>query len=436
MDQEISEYILTNNAKDRIEIIPKSDFEENAVNPVVIFTTKEGLRIMASTVEELVPIFESQRTFNEEIAAAAASISAGFQSEILGVQKPVVDAVLNEISSLKLAIHTNDNGTLQGALRRLGDWLTKHRNSNFISVFATIGAEINNLLQTHPISGAIKAGEFLGVPLPILQRHQNVDLDLLSVIRAYIELLRSEIGGTAQIQASATAFHTEASQWRGEMDRLNSMHLKSIESLKEMIAEAGDKITSRSRLADKANIKWAEDKDALLKAYDEQLKLEAPATYWNDKRKRHRNVGIAAAIVFIVAVSFGVLWLINSAPLMIRELMGGAVDVQTGKPLEALPPLTTLALITLPALGYAWVLRLVARVFLSNLDLASDSEARSTMITTYLALIKDSEAQMRSEDRTIILSALFRPIDPNSNTDAPPPNLIDIIKNSQTSTKP
>lgn len=434
MDQDLANYILSNNEKNRITILPNDDLENTIDNPVVLFKSKEGQSITATTVEDLIPIFNSQKNFNDELANAAASISADFQTGLISIQKPAVDAVLNEIKSIKNHIANDDSGSLQRALQKLGNLLTNHRDSNFISDVTPIGIEIGNLLKTKPISGAIRAGEFLGVQLPVLLRHNNnSNVDILGIIRAHIDLLKSEIGGTAQIQAAATAFQMESGQWRGEMDRLNLEHSESIEVLRTMIADAGEEITSRSKLADKANKKWEVDKAALLKAYDEQLKLEAPATYWDKKRLRHLFVAGGAAIAFIVVVSFGVFWLINSAPLVIRDLIGGVADGQTGKSLEALPPLVALALITLPALGCAWVLRLVARVLLSNLDLASDAEARSTMITTYLALIKDSEAQMRSEDRTIILSALFRPIDPNSNSDAPPPNLIDIIKNSQSS---
>ena len=54
-----------------------------------------------------------------------------------------------------------------------------------------------------------------------------------------------------------------------------------------------------------------------------------------------------------------------------------------------------------------WFIRLVVKVFLSNLHLLSDANERETMILTYLAFERE-ENTLKDTDRDLILPSIFR----------------------------
>ena len=55
-----------------------------------------------------------------------------------------------------------------------------------------------------------------------------------------------------------------------------------------------------------------------------------------------------------------------------------------------------------------WITRLAAKIFISNLHLRTDSYERTTMIQTYLALLREGSGP-KDEERQLILQTLFRP---------------------------
>jgi hypothetical protein len=59
--------------------------------------------------------------------------------------------------------------------------------------------------------------------------------------------------------------------------------------------------------------------------------------------------------------------------------------------------------------GFAiWLLRILTRMFLSNVHQSSDASQRKTMVETYLAL--EEEGKLTEERRTMIIEAMFRPV--------------------------
>ena len=55
-----------------------------------------------------------------------------------------------------------------------------------------------------------------------------------------------------------------------------------------------------------------------------------------------------------------------------------------------------------------WFVRILVRIFLSNLHLAKDADERRTMLSTYIAMVRGGKA-FKDEDLRLILEPLFRP---------------------------
>lgn len=134
------------------------------------------------------------------------------------------------------------------------------------------------------------------------------------------------------------------------------------------------------------------------RAYTEQMRLNAPVQYWQDKGTGHGKAvvrwGIALAI-YLASAAIG-------ASVLITEVWDAipAGDALSGK--HFLLAAGVGAVLTL----LFWMARLIVRIYLGERHLKTDAEERRVMTQAYLALIK--EAAATDEERIVILSALFR----------------------------
>ena len=108
------------------------------------------------------------------------------------------------------------------------------------------------------------------------------------------------------------------------------------------------------------------------------------------------------------------------APDVVKLISDPKVPVQLG----------TVVAVSFPALAYFWLLRHVARIFVSNRQQMSDAELRETMISTYLALMYDPAKAASPDERVLILNAIFRPAGAESDADSAPPNLVQLMRDA------
>lgn len=184
--------------------------------------------------------------------------------------------------------------------------------------------------------------------------------------------------------------------------------------------------------------------DALKDAYDKHMSLAAPVEYWEGKRKKHGRWTVSSFVAIVVCmIGVGLILhselrdiskaveankgvvvaaktAINQASKDLKQdplASPGAPAGDATKEVPASPSiqgfLETAAtwkigsFVLLATLCF-WFIRLLVRIFLSNLHLENDAAERVTMAKTYLALIRDS-ALPRGENISTILAALFRP---------------------------
>lgn len=142
--------------------------------------------------------------------------------------------------------------------------------------------------------------------------------------------------------------------------------------------------------------------------YEKKLAVKKAVTYWSSKAQVHsRNsyiFGVTSGGLIIVSliaiIKFGS-YLIS---LDLRDTNG------VGRKL-----LTESGALQLWVYGFfiismtliIWFIRLLVKVFLSNLHLLSDAKERETMIMTYLALERE-EKTLKDTDRDLILPSIFR----------------------------
>ena len=150
--------------------------------------------------------------------------------------------------------------------------------------------------------------------------------------------------------------------------------------------------------------------DNVERVFREEMSLRAPAEYWQDRKKHHDQRStilgrwtfgsVAGLAVIIGLVAY---WVFNNLRY-------------DGKP----DTWRVAVLVLLGVLG-VWAVRLIARIFFSNMHLATDAGERVTMVKTYLSLL-EAEKMPADDDRKIILQALFRPGSDRLVKDEAPPH--------------
>lgn len=196
--------------------------------------------------------------------------------------------------------------------------------------------------------------------------------------------------------------------------------------------------------------KTQQELDALKDVYDKHMSLAAPVEYWEKKRKSHGRwtavsfVAIVVCMILVGYVMHGELQSIgktveaNNMRVITTQAVAhrSTEDAAQTKPEKhtapALPidpdgdnakfsPLTQSNLgflesaatwkigsfVLLATLCF-WFIRLLVRIFLSNLHLENDASERVTMVKTYLAFIRDGGLP-KGESISTVLAALFRP---------------------------
>ena len=190
-----------------------------------------------------------------------------------------------------------------------------------------------------------------------------------------------------------------------QMDRFDAV-IRQAEERAKQVNEDGTTIKEESAtILKNLQSDWSEFREAaekerkgLEKAFEEHMRLHAPATYWRDRA----DSATRATKWALAAFSFVALAIVGLFIAFGPELLERLAAV------EGAGSLAPLALVSIPALIALWGLRHAARLFVANFDRGADARMRETMATTFLALTREGGGVER-EERLLVLEALFRP---------------------------
>lgn len=142
--------------------------------------------------------------------------------------------------------------------------------------------------------------------------------------------------------------------------------------------------------------------------YEKKLAVKSAVTYWAKKAESHKTnsfiFGIIAGFLMILSL-IGIVILgkyIINLDLTDSNGIGRKILTETGA-LQLWVYGFFIVCMTL----VIWFIRLLVKVFLSNLHLLSDAKERETMIKTYLAFERE-ENTLKDTDRDLILPSIFR----------------------------
>ena len=131
--------------------------------------------------------------------------------------------------------------------------------------------------------------------------------------------------------------------------------------------------------------------------YDKKLAIQSSVRYWKAKANSHKN--FLKRFYWLFGIS-----IVISAVLIFLEIK----YLFEGYGVDTPPPYWLAAIVILTMAVAIWLIRVLAKIMLSNIHLRTDADERRVMILTYLALLRRENA-ITEEDRKIILQTLFRP---------------------------
>ncbi|WP_225646395.1 DUF6161 domain-containing protein [Bradyrhizobium australafricanum] len=157
---------------------------------------------------------------------------------------------------------------------------------------------------------------------------------------------------------------------------------------------------------------------SFMQSLSEEVRLRSVSELWQNRARWHRGIAGAALAVFFVAVAA----LVGYCAMHMDQIVA-ALPRDKDQHVEYV----SIALLAIPALAVGWCLKILARLVHTNSVLGDDSRQRQAMTRTYLALVADSSSQVTTEDRLVMLNAIFRPLPGSQSDEVAPPTILDLI---------
>jgi hypothetical protein len=143
--------------------------------------------------------------------------------------------------------------------------------------------------------------------------------------------------------------------------------------------------------------KHSEEMENIRKSYQAAMALRAPVEYWTKRQTHHRNrARVLSGLVVVALLCLGAIIFATA-----HWAISGSVD-------STKPDAWRLVLVGVVAVLGVWLVRIMVRMFLSDLHLTTDAAERVTMVQTYLSLVEGGKLT-QDEERKLVLQPLFRP---------------------------
>ncbi|HEY8892905.1 MAG TPA: DUF6161 domain-containing protein [Clostridium sp.] len=212
----------------------------------------------------------------------------------------------------------------------------------------------------------------------------------------------SEIACKRFEETQDSTFIQLKNRYSGSMSVLHSEYLNKNNEIKEMYNTFSDGIKAWKVEIENNTFDFLEDKKTKLmeleKTYKENLKLKAPAEYWDTLREEYevkgsmwRNWSIVTAIILIIFLS------------IILYITPDSLNINLNKfKFEDLR--ATLILTIIISIG-VYMLRIFVKLSLSAYHLSRDAKERNQLTYVYLSLL--NEGTVSESERSIVFQSLF-----------------------------
>lgn len=133
----------------------------------------------------------------------------------------------------------------------------------------------------------------------------------------------------------------------------------------------------------------------------ESATLQGATNIWETKGNQHSKAFWLGLLVLAVVILGG----LGSLLYTWREVLEAIPRKPDGDIAYGI-----VALLAVPVVGVAWLLRIIARFVTNSMTLNEDVQQRKAMLETYFRLVGDPNPKMEATDRILVLNAIFRPL--------------------------
>lgn len=237
----------------------------------------------------------------------------------------------------------------------------------------------NNL---NTLEGALLGYEFVNQKSEITKRRKSEKASLRNLRDSFLtskDTLFSEVDDLKE------TFESWGSVQKDEFERLYQVN--------KYLGER--KVKYQDRVFQESLRSWSSNISELENTYEEKLRLQKPAEYWNEAAKRYGLHGGLWTIGIVISVVVGLVYFHD---FFTTWLEGHQTEIKLN---------TLQGVILFGSIGavYAYLLRVLSRLTFSSYHLMRDAQEREQLTYLYLSLSKDNpEVQ---ESRELILQALF-----------------------------
>lgn len=224
----------------------------------------------------------------------------------------------------------------------------------------------------------------------------------------------------ATLTKSVSSFEGELSKLREQRQDHDESWKSQLKEIQKSLKEHSDNLQNLHDTRQEKLDQFIDESDkkieAWKKAHREEINLKEPVTFWSAKQRSSLIAWIVLGIVFIAG-------LVVSGRILVDQSHSIYEGLKVGDKIEYW---RVAAMLLLGGLAF-WFLRILSKIFLSQLHAWSDAQERVTMVQTYLSLLQDGKG-LGTEDRRLILEALFRPAPSGIiKDDGVPPAMFDMI---------
>ena len=331
-------------------------------------------------------------------------------------QWPAVDRLAIQADALKAAIEKGDQAAEQAARGAAAQVIEKYYRKKWpLEADDARTALVTQLAQTDKNGAAAALSYFLkvgGVPsdpaqLAILVRAVVFELgvrDTAENERAALEMLAKQWRDkTEELSATVARGESSVSTWSKKADAASTEYRDTFNSTQDERKQAFAKLLEESQERLTKIEKW----------YSDELGLHSAVKYWGRKGLIHRWLAVVAAVATASsAFVYFTMILPSQFSLVLEKLKVDANDRNWRIGVAA----------GLILLG-VWLVRILVRLTLSQIHMATDAAHRRVVIHTYLALLKNESQAVTADDRSKVLDVVFRPVsDGVVRDDAMPPS--------------
>lgn len=199
-----------------------------------------------------------------------------------------------------------------------------------------------------------------------------------------------------QFQDEIVEFQTQGSECKSNFMTWNDKAREQADNLhKEIKRKSNDQVRQYSKHFEESMSKWEEGMRDVESLYEEKLRLQKPAEYWQSAGMKYRRQGIGWMFLVGLISAVGLWWLAGTFDVWLR---GAAVELSFNTLQGAVIFASLMAV-------FAFVARMLSRLAFSSFHLMRDAQEREQLTYLYLALSEKEPAVKESRD--IVLRALF-----------------------------